>query len=228
MKRLTRSGLIVRLARGVFLVPNKIPAGGFWQPNSNYIILKLMELYGAKYYVGGMAAMQYYGLTTQIPNEITLFNNKLNGRKIIGSQLFNLIKVNSKKLSTNIAIDPKNTGGKLYMATLAQTLLDAVQYWKRLGTLPDTYDWIQQNVKDKMLITELVRVTSQYSNIIAIRRIGYCLEKLGVSQTRLKPLRKKLTASQGWVAFDPNRPSKGKTNKKWRIIDNAEKLYRVN
>lgn len=224
LKRLTRNGFIVRLAQGVFLVPNKIPAGGFWQPNSHYVILKLMEYYKAKYYIGGLSAIQYYGLTTQIPNEITLFNDKINAKKTIGSQAFNLIKVKTENLAESTPIDLKNVDGKIYMATLAQTLLDAVQYWKRLGTLPDAYEWIKQNIKDKALIKELVRLTSVYSNIITIRRIGYCLETLGVTQSILEPLRNKLTATQGWVALDPNLTSKGKTNKQWRIIDNAEKL----
>jgi predicted transcriptional regulator of viral defense system len=70
LKRLTRNGFIIRLARGVFLVPNKIPAGGFWQPNSNYIILKLMEYYKAKYYVGGLSAIQYYGLQLRSPMKL--------------------------------------------------------------------------------------------------------------------------------------------------------------
>ena len=228
LKRLTRNGFIVRLSPGTFLVPNKIPAGGFWQPNSNYLILKLMELYEAKYYVGGMSAIQYYGLTTQIPNEITLCNDKINAKRIIGSQKFNLIKVQSEKLTGKIAIDLKNDEGEIYIASLAQTLLDAVQYWKRLGSVPDAYDWIKQKANNNELVSELVQLTSQCSNIITIRRIGYCLETCGISPLILKPLRKKLTATQGWVAFDPNRPSKGKTNKQWRIIDNAEEPRTVN
>ncbi len=228
LKRLTRNGFIVRLLPGTFLVPNRIPAGGFCQPNSNYLISKLMALYQAKYYVGGMSAMQYYSLTNQIPNEITLFNNKINAKRIIGSQKFNLIKVQSEKLTGKIAIDLKNDEGEIYIASLAQTLLDAVQYWKRLGSVPDAYDWIKQKANNNELVSELVQLTSQCSNIITIRRIGYCLETCGISPLILKPLRKKLTATQGWVAFDPNRPSKGKTNKQWRIIDNAEEPRTVN
>jgi len=233
LKRLTRNGFIVRLAPGIFLVPNKIPVGGFWQPNSNYLVLKLMELYKAKYYIGGMSVMQYYGLTTQIPNEITVFNNKLNAKKIIGSQTFNLIKVKSEKLAGRIAMDLRtgrvgvelaNVENKVYIASLAQVILDGVQYWKRLGTLPDAYDWIEQYYQETALIAELVKLASLSANVITIRRVGYCLEKLGTPQSTLKPLRKKLTASQGWVVLDPNRPNKGKTNTEWRIIDNAEKL----
>lgn len=228
LKRLTRNGFIVRLAPGKFLIPNKLPAGGFWQPNSNYLILKLMELYNAKYYVGGMSALQYYGLTTQIPNEITLFNDKVNAKKVIGSQTFNLIKIKSKKLAGRVAIDLKNAEGKIYIASLAQTVLDGVQYWKRFSTLPDAYDWIKQNSQNKDFVTQLVQLASQYSNIITIRRIGYYLESLGVSQSILKRLRKKLTAAQGWIVLDPNRSNQGKTNKQWRIIDNVEKLQTIN
>lgn len=224
LKRLTRNGFIIRLKAGVFLVPSKIPAGGFWQPNSNYLILKLMDLYNAKYYIGGMSALQYHGLTTQIPNEITLFNDKINGKKIIGSQRFNLIKVKSDKLIGKIIINLKNNEEKIYIASLAQTILDGVQYWKRLGTLPDAYSWINQNYQKNDFVTELVYLASRTVNIISLRRIGYFLEKLGASQETIKPLRKKLTASKGWIPLDPNRPSQGKTNKQWRIIDNAKKL----
>lgn len=221
LKRLTRNGFIIRLISGVFLVPNKIPVGGFWQPNSYYVILKLMQYYNAKYYIGGLSAMQYYGLTSQIPNEITLFNDKINAKKTIGTQRFHLIKVSDERLLGSWSIDTKTIDGEIYMATLAQTLLDAVQYWKRLGTLPEGYEWIKHNVRDMAVINELIRLATLGGNVITMRRIGYCLEMLGVSQNLLEPLRKRLTATQGWIVFDPNLASKGKTNKRWRIIDNA-------
>jgi len=223
LKRLTTSGFIIRLTRGVFLVPDKIPPGGYWQPSGYCIVKNLMVLYNAKYYIGGMSAIHFHHLTTQIPNEITVYNNKINGRKTIGVQRLYFIKTESNRLDGAISMKIKNED-EIFISSLARTILDAVQNWRQLGTLPEAYHWIAQNIKEKNLINDLIRLTAEHANIITMRRIGYYLTSAGIKSTRLQPILKRLTSSTGWVKLDPNQPSKGKTNKQWRVIDNAKKL----
>ena len=43
LRRLSHSGWIVRLKRGVYLVPPRIPAGGKYSPGIALILQKLME-----------------------------------------------------------------------------------------------------------------------------------------------------------------------------------------
>jgi len=219
LKRLTRNGLILRLMRGVYLAPDKLPAGGYWQPSSFYLVAKYMEVLNAKYYISGLFAFHYYGLIKQIPNEITVYNNKRAGIKSLGVVSLRLIKVSDERIGgfTNINTDKQTF---VNIASLARTVLDAVYDWKKYNSLPQAYDWISSYKKDKNFIDELIKQTAEYGNVITIRRIGYCIELLGFNESITAPLQKKLISKTGWVLYNPLGPKKGKTNKRWRIINN--------
>ncbi len=51
LSRLARTGLIVRLRRGLYLVPKRIPPGGKWVPNEYVIVRELMEDSNALYQI---------------------------------------------------------------------------------------------------------------------------------------------------------------------------------
>ena len=44
LNRMATSGLIIRLKRGVYLVPSHMPVGGRWTVSGYYILSKLMEV----------------------------------------------------------------------------------------------------------------------------------------------------------------------------------------
>ena len=66
-RRLSDSGWILRLKRGVYLVPPRIPAGGKYSPGSALILQKLMEEEQGRYQICGSSAFNFYGLDDQIP-----------------------------------------------------------------------------------------------------------------------------------------------------------------
>lgn len=221
LKRLAKSGLILRLKRGVYLAAQTLPASGAWQPNEYYLIAKFMEVLGAEYYIGGTTAIHQYHFTTQIPNQFTVYNNKLSGIKRIGQLRIQFIKTATSRLGGSVEYSVPHKNIKVNFASLARTLLDSVNDWSRYNSLPDAYKWMRSCIKDQSTIDELIIITKKYANKSTLRRIGYILEKVGVSETKLKPLIKKYKASQDWVVLDPTGGYKGATNKKWGIIDNV-------
>ena len=56
LHRLANSGWIVRLKRGVYLVPPRIPAGGKYSPGITLILQKLMQEHNGKYQICGPTA----------------------------------------------------------------------------------------------------------------------------------------------------------------------------
>ncbi len=222
LKRLARSGLIIRLKPGIYLVPDIIPAGGFWQPDDYYLVAKYMEAIKANYYISGMLAFNYYGLSTQIPNEIMLYNDKISGIKKIGSLRLVLAKVPTSRINESNRIDLKNEN-YVKIASLERTIFDSIYDWKRFGTLPDAYGWVKARLNDSKFLKEFVNITVKYGNTITIRRIGYLLDMNNVSKSTTSLLLNTLKSKSGWVLLDPYKEPKGSTNKKWRIIDNAKK-----
>ncbi len=220
LSNLTTKGLIVRLKRGVYLVPKKIPPGGKWQPSAGYMISHLMEELSASYYISGLYAFNYYGLTEQVPNVMTVYNDKLSGQKQLGKLTVRFIKVAKQRLGGTTSQELFNDR-EIKVATLTRTIVDAFIDWRRYNTLPAAYEWIKRNLDVPNFLQELISVTIKYGNISTRRRIGYYLYQLGQNDRLVKSILKTLKRTQGWVLLDPYSKTKGITNKTWGIIDNV-------
>src|SRR3990167_1860819 len=220
LQRLADKGYLIRLKRGVYLVPQKIPPGGFLRPSEYYVIAKYMEVQNAKYYVSGLAAFNYHGLSHQIANQYVVYNNKISGLKNIDQIAIRFIKTSEKNITGTHLITIKNIN--VPIASLEKSVLDVINDWQRYQILAKAYEWLKKYKKNKKFINEFIRLTLLCANNNAIRRIGYYLEKLGVNKQKLSPLLKKLNSIQSWIILIPKQQQKGKTNNKWRIIDNVK------
>ncbi len=87
LRRLSDSGWIVRLKRGVYLVPPRIPAGGKYSPGVALILQKLMDEVNGKYQICGPNAFNFFGLDDQIPSVTYVYNNRISGSRAIGNSL---------------------------------------------------------------------------------------------------------------------------------------------
>lgn len=221
LNRLVKNKTIIKLKRGIYLAPQKFPPGGMWQPGSLYLISVFMEIMKAKYYIGGLYAFNYYGLSEQVPSVITIYNNKLSIKKKLGTLSIRLIKVPQSRIDDSIDIKLKeNRNAKI--ASLCKTILDAVMDWHQFGTLPQAFEWIKKYLNEKNIIRELVKTTIKYGNISSKRRIGYFIYRETQSTNLIKPLLESLPITKNWVRLNPEASSKGKTDKTWRIIDNVK------
>ncbi len=224
LSTLSKKGLIVRLRRGLYLVPDRIPPGGKWNPTEYMINAYVMNDLRATYQICGPTAFNFYGLEEQIPNTIFLYNDKISGKRTIGGRMFIYIKINTSRLGA-IKTFQTPDGITVKMSSRARTLMDAVYDWSRFHTLPRAYHWIiQQGQEQKNLYYELAEVTIQYGNQATIRRIGYLLERNHVSEDVLERLQQKLSSSTSLIPFVPNTPERGTMNKTWKLIVNEEPI----
>jgi predicted transcriptional regulator of viral defense system len=175
-RRLSGSSWILRLKRGLYLVPPRIPAGGKYSPGAALILRKLMEENKGKYQICGPTAFNFYGLDDQIPSVTYLYNNRISGKRTIGSLAFQFIKVADERMG---AVNAVRTGEDMEMiySSKARTLMDAVYDWSRFNRLPRGYDWVKGEIKtEPKLASELIEVTAKYGNMATTRRIGFLLD----------------------------------------------------
>jgi predicted transcriptional regulator of viral defense system len=221
LHRLSNSGWIVRLKRGVYLVPPRIPAGGKYSPGVALILHKLMEEQDGKYQICGPTAFNFYGFVDQISNVTYAYNNRISGNRTIGNLEFQFIKTGDTRLGATNSFQARN-GSEIMYSSKARTLMDAVYDWSRFNSLPSGYDWIRkeadQNIK---LISELVEVTFRYGNQATIRRIGYLLDALDKPVRTLNRLQLQLNASKALIPWTPWKSARGNINRKWGVIVNA-------
>ncbi len=220
-RRLSGSGWILRLKRGVYLVPPRIPAGGKYSPGAALVLQKLMEEEKGKYQICGLTAFNFYGLDDQIPSVTYLYNNRISGKRSIGSLAFQFIKVADERLGAINAVRIREDMEIIY-SSKARTLMDAVYDWSRFNSLPIGYDWIRGKIKNEPnLASELIKVTTKYGNMATIRRIGYLLDTLVSDPKMMNRLQRQLSTSKSMVPWIPGRSAKGTSNRKWGIIVNG-------
>jgi len=221
LSRMARAGLIVRIRNGLYMVPSQIPPGGKWTPGEYRLARALMDDAGANYQIVGPTAFHQYGLDEQVPNNVTIYNDKISGRRSIGGIQFILVKVAKKRLGGAEVLKLPD-GTQVKMSGLARTLMDAVYDWDRFNTLPRAYNWIRAQKNNSEVISELVHLTIQHGNIGTMRRIGCLLATLGTAPHLLNKLKAELTKTRSLIPFVPTLPDRGDINRVWGVIVNEK------
>ena len=193
---LSSSGFIIKLWRGFYLIPKKIPCKGLWSPSLYLVINKYMENAGAtKFHISGPAVFNKYGYSDQLSSWFTVYNGKISKKMYILQYHLDFTKVVPKRLGSIKKMKVYIGDENFIWARLSspeQTILDAIYDYKRYGTLPKVYDWIADSLKDKKInSSKLVDVTIKYGNIMSQKRIGWVLDKLKVSKKIISSLQKK-------------------------------------
>lgn len=219
LSRLAQSGFIIRLRRGVYLLPERIPSGGRYNPGTAYILEKLFEDLEGQYQLCGPSCFNYYRFDEQIPNMWHVYNNKISGARTIAERSFVFIKVEDRRLGSFEHVHT-DSGIALVYSSKLRTLVDAVYDWWRFQSIPRAYRWIQDTCTDKNTADDLIDITVRYGNQSTIRRIGFILEKRTGIETNLGKLTGSLTSERSLIPLVPGDDSRGKTDTKWGIIQN--------
>lgn len=221
LSRMARSGLIIRLKRGVYLVPPRMPSGGRWAASEYLILSKLMTVLEGKYQISGPNAFNFYGYDDQVPNRVYVYNNRIFGEKNIGGVEFVFIKTSDSRLGS-IKRFRTPDGAEAIMASRARALLDAIYDWSRYNTIPRAYGWVVSSIeKEPEFAQELTGTTLKYGNKGTMRRIGYLLSLCGVADVQLTKLKRKLGSSKSLIPWIPGQGEKGSIDRDWGLIING-------
>lgn len=221
LDRMARDGRVIQLQRGLYLLPEKLPPGGRWQPPAVVALWHFLEARGAVWQETGPNAFNYYGLTEQLSNETFAYNDKVSGRRCFGRLPVTLIKVSRKRLGHAAVVKiGQDRVERRRIGSLPRVVFDAVYDYKRFGTLPKAYDWIRQRRDSEEFLSGLIRCCTKYGNMAASRRVGWLLDSLEVEDATLRPLAKMVTDSSAYIPLDPYRPARGSRNRRWGIVDN--------
>ena len=221
--RLTRSGLIAQVRRGLYLIPSRLPLGGKWSPDEILALNTLIEDQGGHYQICGPNAFNRYGFDEQIPTRVYAYNNRLSREHWIGSIALTLIKVGDNRLGSIEKVKTAEGLTAVY-SSRTRTLVDAVYDWSRFNSLPRAYDWVREELRAKRVgPRDLINDTLHYGDIGTIRRMGALLEREGIKESLLRKLDKAVTPSTSLIAWIPSKPKRGTSQRRWGVVmnDNA-------
>jgi predicted transcriptional regulator of viral defense system len=222
LSRLSKAGWIVRVWRGLYLVPRKLPLGGKWSPDEILALNTLMEDREGSYQICGPNAFNRYGFDEQVPNRVYAYNNRISGERTIGAVAITLIKVADERLGDTEKVQTAEGRIAVYSSRV-RTLVDAVYDWSRFNSLPRGYDWIRGELAaNRVTAAELVTVTLRYGDKGAVRRIGALLEMQGVEARLLRKLEKVLKPSTAMIPWIPTKRKRGKISRRWGVVLNEQ------
>ena len=221
MSRLARSGIGIRLMRGVYMLPLRMPPGGRWNPGEYAILDALMKATGAQYQVSGPMVFNHYGFVGQIPNSTCVYNTKFYGDRMAGPASFIFVKTSKERIGGTTQFTTP-TGTVVPISCKARALVDAVYDWSRFNTLPVAFGWIADTVDtQRQFAKDIVDAAVRYGNQGTCRRIGHVLARQGVAGKLLEPLRHVLAPSRSLVPLVPTCPARGQIDREWGVIANG-------
>lgn len=191
-----------------FFIPMKAP-GGKWAGNE-YVIAKALAN-GAKYYIGYSSVFNSYGFTEQVAQMIHVVNDKYSLKKTFGGVRYQFIKVLPDRI---YGLESRRINREdIDFASKERALIDAFGFYdvKRAS------DILAEQLKN-MDVKVLVDYIARYPIQLIRRRMGYFLERLGVSQKLLGKIDKGV---KGYSFLYNTDIKKGKADKRWRVIVNG-------
>jgi predicted transcriptional regulator of viral defense system len=228
LSNLSRKGWVIRLRRGLYAGVGSLPNQA--HINSLAIATHLVEPSAISHW----SALQYYGLTEQIPQHIVTVTTT---RKIITPTMREKKSPSLKNKHVweisgihyeYIAIKPKQFFGiekvwvdeyfRVPITDKERTLLDVFLYSKMFGGMNGVLDILETALSMKIDIKKLVDYALRYKKLSLIKRLGWALEYFKVPEKYLLPLLK--IPTNYYSRLDPSKPAVGHCDKRWMIQNN--------
>ena len=209
IRRLLIKNRLRNIVKNVYLfIPMKAP-GGKWAGNE-YVIAKALAR-GANYYIGYSSVFNSYGFTDQVAQMIHVVNEKYSLIKNVGGIRFKLIKVLSNRM---YGLETRRINKEdIVFASKERALIDMFNFYD----VKKGFNILAEQLSN-MNMAVLVNHVRRYPVQIIRRRMGYFLEKLGISKKRLIKID---AGTKGYSFLYDTEVKKGKADKRWRIIVNG-------
>lgn len=166
-------------------------------------------------YLSGWTALRYYNLTEQLPSRVFVITTRARKKSRLEFENTEIIFIKIKP-KYFFGFNKENYSGfTIFMADPEKALIDSALFKKI--SFSELYSIMEEHKKEintKLIIAYLRRI----KNKALIKRFGFAFDKLGFDF--FDKLKKSI--DNKYVFLDYAAISKGKRNKKWRIIENAE------
>ena len=132
-------------------------------------------------------------LVIQVANRLFVYNDKVSATRRFGKLEVQFIKVPSSRLGKfeEIRLNGEPSAFRR-IASLPRIVFDAVYDYNRFGSMSRAFTWI-----------------------------GWILSSCGIDKKSLRTLRDNLRPTRSYIPVDPGKPSRGKINKEWGVLDNV-------
>jgi len=194
--RLKDKHRVIEIERGKYLLaPAKSGVEGYWSEHTFKILNKLID----KYYVSYWTALHYWGMTEQIPRTIYVVTTKIKKDIEFFGEKIQFVTVIPKKFYGYVK--KKIDDDYFTIATREKTIIDCLDRPTYCGGVSELLKGLY-TARDQINFDYLINIAVKSDTSSVQRRLGYLLEKSGLSREHeYKRLKKNF---KGFRWLDPS------------------------
>jgi predicted transcriptional regulator of viral defense system len=217
MHSLIRKKWVLPLKRGMYaLVPLDVGVRGA----DSFVIHNLVigSLLVEPYYIGFWSALNYHGLTDQIPRTTFVVTTKAKkSLDILGSRYY-FVKLTDRKFFgfSEHEIDSI----KVNISTPEKTIVDCLDHPEHSGGIDEIARSIFFSYRD-LDMSSVKEHALKMGNLAILKRLGYILEVTGLLPS-FGFLFEGIELTRGYSSLDALSARKGRYNSKWKLLINSE------
>ncbi len=222
LNRLARGGWVRRIKRGTYALSTGLT--GFPEAHPFAIGMALVDSCA----VSGWAALNYHGLTDQIPQVITLTTP----RRVVTPAMRGAARAAPSTWEVAgqryeiVTVVPAHFFGyeevwmgesRVRIFDRERALLDSFALPRRFGGLGEGLAILEEHLHE-IDVRRLVAHALRYGKVSVARRLGWSLDQVGAEAGLLEPLRE--LPVRGYRLLDPTRPARGSGDARWGVLEN--------
>ncbi|MFL5318632.1 MAG: type IV toxin-antitoxin system AbiEi family antitoxin [Myxococcaceae bacterium] len=216
-RRLAGKSALQRIGSGRYLVRPLRQQTAPTQPSTALAAGALLN--GTPYYLGGLWAVSFHGLTEQsYVNVIDAFTStELRSRPLgVGRVRFHRLPAKAIKYGVTRSVIE---GLQVNVSDLERTLLDALDRPRVFDGMGSALQRVTRFL-ERADVSRVIDYAVRGSRMSTCQRLGVLLERNHVSKSRLAPLRRKVRATESLTAMLPGHSRAGPVNTDWLIVEN--------
>jgi predicted transcriptional regulator of viral defense system len=195
LEGLKKKKRIQQIEKGKYLlVPARAGVGGDWAEEAWAVVPHLIDVY----YVGFWTAMNYWGMTEQIPRTIFIATTKRKRDLDFGNQKFKFITLTKKKFFGYVK--EKRDNAEFNISSIEKTIVDGLMHPEYCGGITEVAKamWTADKKADWKTVLEMAKKTEVS---VVLRRLGYLLSMLKIQKNVVNEIKKE--SFSGFQFLDP-------------------------
>ncbi len=170
------------------------------------------------YYIGFWSALNYHGLSDQIPKSVFIATNKAKKALAILNTEFVFVQISKNRFTGIEKIDVENQ--RVNISNVNKTIADCLDHPEHSGGIEEVARAIYFS-HEELNFKKIKGYALKMRNIAILKRLGYILEKTGLLE-EYKDVFKDIQLTKGYPKFDTLSRKKGKYNEKWKLMINVD------
>jgi len=214
--RLKRKSRIEEIEKGKYLlIPARAGYKGSWSEIPFLLVPHLIDIY----YIGFWSALNYYGMTEQVPRTVFVATTKRKRDVEYGPTKFEFVTLSRKRFFG--FVEESIAGSRFNISSREKSVVDCLLYPRYCGGIDEVVK-AMWNARRELDFAKVLEFSKRVGVDVVMRRLGYILELLGVE----KSVRTDIASAKfkGFMRLDPLGPKRAlEYSEKYGLMVNRTK-----